>query len=215
MAKQTPPKRKYDSSRRKEQARQTRLRITEAARSLFSEYGYAGATIDAIAQEAGVAKETVYGMFKNKRNVLSFLLDISLGGDDQPVSILDRPEPQAVMKDTDQRRQLEMFSKGITEVMSHAAPVFEIMQNAAKTEPEIAEHVKRLFEERLQNMLKFVRSVAVNGGLRDDLNETYAAETVWALTSPDLFSLLTGRLGWSKEKYVGWLFDALQRLLLP
>ena len=117
MAKRPPKKRKYDSSRRKEQARQTRLQITEAAHRLFIERGYAGATIDGIAQEAGVAQETVYAIFGSKRKILAYLLDISLGGDDQSIRILDRPEPQAVMQDTDQRRQLAMFAQGITEIL--------------------------------------------------------------------------------------------------
>jgi len=111
MAKQIPSKRKYDSSRRKEQARQTRLQITEAARTLFVERGYAGATIEAIAEQAGVAQETVYAIFGSKRKILSFLLDISVGGDDQPVRILDRLEPQTVLHDTNPSRQVAMFAE--------------------------------------------------------------------------------------------------------
>jgi TetR/AcrR family transcriptional regulator of autoinduction and epiphytic fitness len=211
----TSPKRKYDSSRRKEQARQTRLQITEAAHRLFVERGYAGATIEAIAQEAGVAQETVYAIFGSKRKILSFLLDISVGGDDQPVRILDRPKPQAVLHDTNQRRQLEMFSTDITEIMSRAAPVFEIMRSAAKLEPEIAELLQNMLEERLQNMIHFVQSVAANGSLRDGLDEAQAGEIVWAMTSPELFQLLTVDRGWTKEKYAQWLADALTRQLLP
>ena len=100
-----------------------------------------------------------------------FLLDISVGGDDQPVRILDRPEPQAVLHDTDQKRQLAMFAKGITEIMSRAAPVFEIMRSAAKLEPEIADLLQHMLEERLQNMTLFVGSVTANGPLRDGLDE--------------------------------------------
>jgi AcrR family transcriptional regulator len=211
----TSPKRKYDSSRRKEQARQTRLQVTEAAHRLFVERGYAGATIEAIAQEAGVAQETVYAIFGSKRKILSFLLDISVGGDDQPVRILDRPKPQAVLHDTNQRRQLEMFSTDITEIMSRAAPVFEIMRSAAKLEPEIAELLQNMLEERLQNMIHFVQSVAANGSLRDGLDEAQAGEIVWAMTSPELFQLLTVDRGWTKEKYAQWLADALTRQLLP
>jgi AcrR family transcriptional regulator len=211
----TSPKRKYDSSRRKAQARQTRLQITEAAHRLFLEHGYAGATIDAIAQEAGVAQETVYSIFGSKRKILAFLLDISVGGDDQPTRILDRPEQQAVLHDTDQKRQLAMFAKGITEIMSRAAPVFEIMRGAAKLEPEIAELIQNMLEERLQNMTRFVGNVAANGPLRDGLDEAEAGEVVWAMTSPELFQLLTVDRGWATEKYAQWLANALTRLLLP
>ncbi len=215
MTRQTSPKRKYDSSRRKEQARQTRLQITEAARRLFIERGYAGATIDAIAQEAGVAQETVYAIFGNKRQILKFLMDISLGGDDQPVKLLDRPEPQVVLHDVDQHRQLAMFVQGITEILARATPVFEIMRGAAKTEVEIANLLHRLLQERMQNMIRFVHSVAANGALRAGLDEEYAGEIVWTITSPEIFQLLSVERGWSKEKYSQWLEDSLTRLLLP
>lgn len=213
--KATPPKRKYDSSRRKEQARQTRLQITEAAHRLFVERGYAGATIEAIAQEAGVAQETVYAIFGSKRKILAFLLDISVGGDDQTVHILDRPKPQEVLHDTDQHRQLELFSQDINEIMSRAAPVFAIMRSAAKLEPEIADLLQNMLEERLQNMTLFVKSVTANGPLRNGMDDIQAGEIVWAMTSPELFQLLTMDRGWSKEKYVQWLTDTLTRMLLP
>jgi AcrR family transcriptional regulator len=207
-------KRHYDSSRRKAQARATRRQIAEAARELFFEHGYAGATIEAIAAKANVAKETVYATFKNKRNILAFLLDISLGGDDQPVRIIDRPGPQAVMHDTDQHRQLLSFSQGITEIMSRAAPIFEVIRIAAKTEPEISQRMTHLYKERMENMKTFVHHVAANGPLRDGLDERDAAEIVWAITSPELYILLTDYRSWSQEQYSQWLVKILTRLLL-
>jgi TetR/AcrR family transcriptional regulator, regulator of autoinduction and epiphytic fitness len=215
MPKQKPLKRKYDSSRRQAQARETKKQIVEAARSLFVERGYAGTSIEAIASQAGVSQETVYSIFKNKRNILSFLLDISVGGDDRPIAVLDRSELQAVIHDTDQRRQLTMFAQGITEIMTRAEPIFEIMRGAAKSEPEIADLLKRMLDERLQNMIRFVRSVSVNGKLRDGLSEQDAGEIAWMMTSPELFHLLNTDRGWPKEKYTQWLTDTLTRLLLP
>lgn len=209
------PKRHYDSSRRRARARETRLEIAEAARQMFFERGYAGATIEAIAERAGVATETVYAIFQNKRNILAFLLDISVGGDDQAVRLIDRAEPQAVLKDTDARRQLAGFAAGVTEILARAAPVFEIMRGAAKTEPEIARRVKKLSQERLENMRLLIRHVVANGPLRGELDETRAAETVWALASPELFRLIMEDLAWSTERYRRWLADNLIRLLLP
>jgi AcrR family transcriptional regulator len=215
MTKKILPKRKYDSTHRQAQARETKLRILEAARPLFMERGYDGTTIDAIAERAGVAPETIYATFKNKRKILFFLFDISVGGDDQPIRVIDRPEPQAVLHEMDQQRQLTKFAKDITGILARAAPVFEIMRGAAKTEPEIANLVEKLSKERLQNMTKVAQHLAANGPLREGLNKYTAGEIIWAMTSQELYLLFTRELGWTNETYASWLTVTLTRLLLP
>ncbi|HEX7394511.1 MAG TPA: helix-turn-helix domain-containing protein [Anaerolineaceae bacterium] len=215
MTHDSPPKRKYDSSRRKDQARETRHQIAEAARSLFIKRGYSGTTIDAIAQEAGVAPETVYAIFSNKRKILSHLMDISIGGDEQPIRLLDRPEPRAVLHDTDQQHQIMMISQGISEIMGRVAHLFEIMRSAAKTEQDIEDLLNHLLNERLENMTTFVQNIANNGGLREGMEVSAAAELVWTITSPEVFLLLTRDRNFSQEQYAAWLQTTLVRLLLP
>jgi len=207
--------RKYDSTRRQAQARQTRLQIVEAARMLFLEKGYAGTTIEAIAEKAGVAPETIYATFKNKRNVLSFLFDISIGGDDENIRLLDRPDPQAVLNETDQHRQLTLFARDITKVLHRAAPIFEILRIAAKTEPEISDLVQHLLRERMVNMNVVAKQVAANGPLREGMTRAQTAELLWSMTSPELYLLLTRDRSWTDEQYTHWLTDTLITLLLP
>jgi AcrR family transcriptional regulator len=209
------PKRAYNSTRRQAQARQTRQQIVEAARTLFSQRGYAGATIEAIAQEAGVAPETVYAVFGNKRQILSHLLDISIGGDDAPVGVLERPDPQAMFREKDQHQQLQMMARGIIAIMKRAAPVFAIMRMAAKTEPDIAHLLQQILKERWQNMEIVMQHVAANGPLREGITTTQAADIVWTLTSAEVFLLLTEDRGWSSDQYIQWLAESLIRLLLP
>jgi AcrR family transcriptional regulator len=214
MTKRIPTKRKYESSRRQAQALETRRQIAKAARSLFFEHGYSGTTIDAIAQTAGVAPETVYSIFGNKRKILAHLMDISIGGDDQPIRLLDRPEPQAVLHDIDQHSQLTMFSQGITEILVRVAQLFEVMRTAAMTEKEIADLMQNLLKERLENMTTFVKHLASNGGLREGVDIPLAAELVWTMTSPEVFLLLTRDRHFTKRHYTTWLETTLTRLLL-
>ena len=58
--------RRYDSTRRREQAAATRREILEAAQRLFERDGYGATTMAAIAAEAGVALKTVYLAFETK-----------------------------------------------------------------------------------------------------------------------------------------------------
>lgn len=215
MTKQKSLKRKYDSSRRQALAEATKIQIAEAARRLFFKRGYAGTTIEEIANEAGVSKESVYGIFGTKRSILAFLLDVAVGGKELPLPVIQQPAPQAIMQDRDQRRQIDRIAQVCGEILSRAAPVYEIMRTAATTEPEIQKRVRHVHKERLENMTAFFRHVAANGPLREGLDEKRVGEIVWALTSPELFSLLTTELGWSREKYAEWLADILIRVLLP
>jgi AcrR family transcriptional regulator len=215
MAKPSKTKRPYDSTRRRAQARETRRQVVAAARRLFVEHGYAGATIEAIAREASVAPETIYATFGNKRTILAALVDVAVGGDEQPIPLLQRPGPQTVLQEPDPVRQLQLFAEDISAILERAAPVFAIIRVAAKTEPDIAELLKNLLEERLRNMTAFVRSLLAHGRLRAGLDDSQAAEIVWTITSPEVFSLLTVDRGWSRERYAQWLGDTLARLLLP
>jgi AcrR family transcriptional regulator len=209
------PKRPYNSTRRQAQARQTHQQIAGAARRLFTERGYTGATIEAIAHAAEVAPETIYATFGNKRKILAYLMNIAVGGDEEPIGLLDRPEAQATMGESDQRRQLSLFAHSITSILERVAPIFAIMRAAAKTEPEIADLLERILQERWQNLGTFVQHVAANGSLREGLLMPQAVDTVWAITSPEVFTLLTVDRGWSKEQYIDWLATSLIRLLLP
>jgi TetR/AcrR family transcriptional regulator, regulator of autoinduction and epiphytic fitness len=215
MTSNPPTKRKYDSSRRKAQARETRRQIALAARGLFFMRGYSGTTIDAIAQAANVASETVYAIFSNKRNILSYLMDISIGGDEEPIHLLDRSEPQAVLHETDPRRLIMMFSNGITEILDRAAHLFEIMRSASKTEQDIEELLQHMLKERMENMTAVARQIASTGSLREGMDISMAAELIWTITSPEVFLLLTRDRNHSNEQYAAWLQATLARLLLP
>jgi TetR/AcrR family transcriptional regulator of autoinduction and epiphytic fitness len=208
-------KRRYDSTRRQAQARETRQQILTAARSLFITRGFSGTTIEAIAQEAGVAVETVYVSFGNKRTLLAQLVDRAVGGDDEPIQILDRPAPQQVKSEPDQRRQLHMFARDMADIMERVGPLFGVMRAAATTEPEIAALLERLLGARRDNIGTFVQWLAHHGPLRPGLSNDEATDTAWSLTSAEVHHLLTVDRGWSKEHYSQWLGDTLVLVLLP
>src|SRR6476646_3500492 len=90
------PKRRYDSTRRREQAESTRVHILEAAQMLFERDGYAATTMAAIARTAGVALKTVYLAFETKSGVLRAVWDTLLrGAPDIPVA--DQPWYRAMI----------------------------------------------------------------------------------------------------------------------
>jgi AcrR family transcriptional regulator len=214
MTKTRKPKRRYNSTRRRAQAQETRQQVIAAARQLFIEYGYVGATIDAIAQAAGIAPETIFATFGSKCAILADVINAAVSGD-QSVTVLQQPGPQAVMQQTEPEQALQLFAADISSRLERVAPVFAVMRAAAQTEPDIAELLKNQLEIRLRNISTVADRLATQEALRENLNVKQAADIIWTITSPEVFSLLTVDRGWTRERYARWLSDTLIRLLLP
>ena len=207
-------KRTYDSSLRKQQASQTRLRILDAAQRLFSDRGYGATTMEQIATHAGVATDTVYASFRNKAGVLHRLLDVRVGGDETPIAILDREGPQKVRGEPSQRRQVAAFAADVAQILERVRPVDDIMRSASGVDPEIAALRTRMQGLRYENMRQLVTWLASNGPLRGGITEEEAAAIVWTIASPEVHGLLRRDRGWSLDRYVAWLSDTLTRTLL-
>jgi len=151
----------------------------------------------------------------SKRAILSRIVDIAVVGDERPVPLLEREGPQAVLRERDQRRQIAMFAQDLSQIMQRVSPVFEVMRVAAFAEPEIAALLGGLLQKRLEGMRFFVDALAANGPLRTSMTRGRAAETVWALSSPEVHRLFTVTRGWSPKRYEAWLRDMLEAALLP
>jgi AcrR family transcriptional regulator len=207
-------RRRYRSPRRQEQAEATRRAILEAASRVLMTHGYAGTTMEAIAREAAVATITVYSIFNSKPKVVEAAIHAAVTGPEAPTPLLEQRGPRAVFQETDQRRQIEMFSAGMGDIMSRVAPLFEAMRTGAGADPVIAALRRDLLARRLEGMRAFVGAVMRNGPLRNGMSLDAAAESVWALSSPDLHQLLTLQLGWDRVTYVAWLDQMLAAALL-
>src|SRR5680860_1900901 len=74
--------------RRSLQTTATRTAIVVAAHRLMLERGYVATSIGSIADEAGVAVQTIYNSVGNKADVLSAVLDLAAAGADAPALCL-------------------------------------------------------------------------------------------------------------------------------
>nr|BFE88964.1 hypothetical protein GCM10020093_115650 [Planobispora longispora] len=87
--------------KRARQRRATRHRIVESALELFVGQGYAATTLEQIAACAGVAVQTVYFHFGNKRTILIEGIGVKVVGDDEQVAMIDRSWAQEALTTTD------------------------------------------------------------------------------------------------------------------
>lgn len=208
--------RRYHSPVRREQARRTRAAVVQAAHRKFLADGYASTTLAAVAREAGVSVDTVYAVFGGKRGLLSAVMDVNVGGDDEPVAVLERELPQRMRVEPDQRTQIAMFATGLAGELERVRPLDDVLRSAAAADPDVAAARHEQNDvQRHAAMTTIVGWICAHGPLRPGLDDATAADVVWTLTSPEVHHMLLTTRGWTQTQYETWLRETLERTLLP
>jgi AcrR family transcriptional regulator len=210
MASNVKPRRAYNSPLRADQAQQTRRRILEAARELFGERGYAGTTVAAVAEAAGVSPETVYLSAGSKRGLLEGVMDIT--GPHESVAEDEQWWGRVAGLPTATER-LDSMVEYSCRIMARTQRVHAIIRGAADKEAFAADLGLRLLQERLANQTDRIRRY-VGGELRPGLSVAEAGQRYCALASPDLYHLLVGEMGWTPDHFRRWLAELVRTDLL-
>jgi AcrR family transcriptional regulator len=208
-------RRPYDNSRRQANVRATRAEIIAAARRLFIERGYPATTVEAIGEASAIPLATVYRLFGSKRGILAAVLDVSLGGDDEPIAFGDRPAIQAALAESDPHRLLTDFARICRALLDRSAPILHALAGAASVDPEAAEYVAITAEQRLQGQSRIAHALAERDALASCVGEADAADIIYLLMSPEVYRILTVERRWSGDQYEHWLATALCAMLLP
>jgi AcrR family transcriptional regulator len=207
------PRRRYDSSGRRERARQTRDQITGVAEQMFLADGYADTTVTAIAAATGVSVETIYKGFGGKPGLVRAIVKRGLAGEG-PVPAARRSDR---IRDTepDPRRILSAWGAFTAEIGPRTAPILTLARDAAASDPEIAALLDEITAARHQRMTLNARGLANAGHLRPGLTPGQAADILWTYSSPELYELLVVRRGWPADHYGRFVGQALIAALLP
>jgi AcrR family transcriptional regulator len=214
MADPVNPRRRYESPRRRQQAQQTRGVILDAAQQLFTDRGYTATAMPAIATRAGVAVKTVYLAFGTKAGVLHALWDVRLGGDDQPIPVVDRPWYRQLRQADDPHTLLRAAARQSRQTKDRAGDVMRIVRQAAVTDPAIADLWQRIETEFRTVLRGFAERLDELAALTKGVDVTAATDILWTLNHPDTWYLLVHRCGWTADRYQQWVGDTLLVQLL-
>jgi AcrR family transcriptional regulator len=207
-------KRRYDSTRRREQAAATRLEILEAAQRLFERDGYTATTMAAVATEAGVALKTVYLAFETKAGLLRALWHLRLRGDEDDVPIAERQWYRDVLAEPDPERKLRLGARNARQVKGRAANLMRAMRDAAGADADSAALWRRIQDDFLANQRAVIDAIDAKGGLAPGLDAARAADILWTLNHPDVWHLLVTERGWTPEEWEQWFADTACAQLL-
>jgi TetR/AcrR family transcriptional regulator of autoinduction and epiphytic fitness len=199
---------------RKERARQTRRRMIDAAYTLFCQRGYGAATMSDIAEEAGVAVQTLYFTFHTKAELLKETLDMAVAGDDDPVPIFERPWMKELEVEIDPRRRLELIAEHGGAILRRVAPLKAAVEAVAAFDPDAAAVWQDNEAQRRRGQGRYVELLAASSDLRDTITAERATDVVVVLMSHRVYQDLTAGCGWSHEEWKTWIVDTLAGQLL-
>jgi AcrR family transcriptional regulator len=209
-----PPRRRYESPRRREQAAATRTAILDAALELFEQQGYAATSVASIAKRAGVALKTVYAAFGTKRGVLVALRSQLVRGTDDSVPVAQQDWFRQVLDEPDPRKRLAAFAAAATELKKRAGAIFEIIRHAAPADPEIQAMWDQFMGDFYENQRLVIERFAADKALKPDID--HATDILWTINHPAVYHLLVAERGWNTDDYQHWLEQTLtQQLLAP
>lgn len=204
--------RRYHSPLRADQAERTRGRVLDAALGLFVQRGYAGTTVAAIADRAGVSAQTVYLSLGGKRGVLESLIASAIAGTDDPTAV-DAKWSTEVASLSDARERLARLVEHSCGILARTRPIHAVIRGAADKEAFAATLGRRLLQDRLAAQTERIRT-HLRDDLRPGLTVSEAGLRYCALASPDLYHLLVSELGWTSDRHRKWLTQLLGAELL-
>ena len=184
----------------------TRQAVLAAARRLFAEQGYASTAVRPIAEEAGVAVQTLYSAFGSKQGVLIALVDTIREQTDAPAiwaRISQSGDPEEIVRLAAHVRR---------QILERCGDIVVTFREGAAGDADVAASYE---EGQIRSREGITRMCNRLSELGVPLDPERAVSEVAALFSAEIYEELAGhRSGWSADEYEDWLAQRLRDVLL-
>lgn len=206
---QVPKERRpYRSRLRAQQAAQTRSAVTEAARAVFAEHGWAGTGVRAVADAAGVSEATVYATHGSKAGLALALVDAAdaAAGAAQATAELHAGAG-------DPLAQLRTCVRFDRRLFDHGGTLVALLTDGRRDSPEL-DAAYRDGRARGDTVRRAVFSSWPPGTWRAGVDVEHALDVYAALCAYPTFVELRDERGWDAGRIEAWWFETLRTTLL-
>lgn len=195
--------RTYQSERRRQAADDTRRRILDASRSLFSREGIDCVTIEKIAERAKVAKSTVYSLFKSKSGILRELMR------DAIFSARYHAAAAELENARDPIAALRLTAKVARTIYENEAREIGLLRGVSMFSPELKKLESEFETSRFELQRARVELLFEKSLLPDGMSVDAARRIMWMYTSRDVYRMMVVEGGWSSDEFEKWLANTL------
>lgn len=195
-------------NRREIAAAETRREILRTARELFSQNGYANTSVQQIAEESGVAVQTIYSSVGSKAALLLALNDLI----DEEADVTQLAAQLSAQTDP---AQLISSAVHLTRQLNErCGDLIRVLLSAEPAEPDVAAVVADGMRRHEHGAGVVGRQLGSLGALPADMTPERAADVFSMMTSPASWSQLTRTARWTFDDSEAWLTASLSQLLL-
>lgn len=193
---------------RDQHAAATRRTILQAARVLFAERGYAATPIRLLAQQAGVAVQTIYDTFGSKAGIFQGLPDL-LDEEARVFEIVEEIDRTEVPEEL-----FALHARLRRRIREQCGDIVRVLRSGSASNAEIAATLAEGLRRRRFGLQRIMERVASYGILREDLSAQRAADIASAVVSDEVCDILVEEGKWSFDDYESWIRSTLTTLLL-
>jgi len=185
--------------------------IIDAAYRLFAEHGYEAITMQAIADAAGVAVQTVYYLFGTKAALLSSVEAHVVLGDRPARSWRDAPWADELAEISDPHQLIAGFVEADTRIKSRISAFTVAVGPALARDPDSRAQRAAGRDEFFRFL---VDRLAALEALRPGLTAGRAFDIVCVLNSLHNYVELTSNHGWTPQDWQRWAVQVLTEQLV-
>lgn len=195
---------------RRERAGQTRARIIDAAYRLFSRHGYEATTMQAVADEAGVAVQTVYFTFHTKGGLLTAIETRAVDGGEEGTDWHERRHRE-LLEEGDPQKVVARWVSASAVVLQRITAFVALLGASLQMDPESVERRERGRDRWFQLLID--RLVALDA-LKAERGPSRSFDVARALVRVEAYQDMTQRWGWTEQEWIEWVSGVMIRELL-
>jgi AcrR family transcriptional regulator len=185
-------KRPYFLGKRLALSNRKRTAIIATARAQLESNGFLRLTLDGLARETGVTRQTIHNLFGSKSGLLEALFDqLALDG--------GMHRMREVMQQTDAKAVLPAFVKVFTDFWSKDRLFIRRIHGIAAIDPEFGAAVEARNRRRQAAAARVVDRMTSRDGEKDVQKKAQRIAALYALTSFEFFDALAESCGNAKD----------------
>ena len=183
-----PRKRPYELGKRLELSDGKRVAILKSARKQLESNGFLQLSMESLAKESGVTRQTIHNLFGTKSAVLETLFDqLAVGGGlERMREVMQQPNPEIL---------LLAFVEVFTDFWTKDRMLIRRIHGIAAIDPEFGEVVAARNKRRQTAAFRVVDRLNRRGGSFSEADQAQQAATLYALTSFEFLDALAESIG--------------------